>query len=52
MLTTSSSKKDIYLAYENDASGFITKPSNVDEFISAIGTTICEWLPKIRQAGE
>ena len=52
MLTTSSSKKDIDLAYDNHASGFITKPSNVDEFISAIGDTIGEWLPKINTAGE
>ncbi|MDB5279932.1 MAG: response regulator receiver protein [Ferruginibacter sp.] len=51
MLTTSSSKKDIDLAYDHHASGFITKPSNVNDFISAIGTTIGVWLPKINPAG-
>lgn len=47
MLTTSSAKKDVDMSYENQASGFITKSSSVDEFINAIRVVISEWLPKI-----
>lgn len=36
MLTTSSNKKDIHLAYENHGNSFITKPIDMDEFLDAI----------------
>lgn len=36
MLTTSSSQKDINLAYQYHANSYITKPLDMDEFIQAI----------------
>ncbi|WP_158856938.1 response regulator [Lunatibacter salilacus] len=36
MLTTSSNRKDIHLAYENHSNSFITKPIDIDEFLDAI----------------
>jgi CheY-like chemotaxis protein len=36
MLTTSSSQKDINLAYQYHANSYITKPMDMDEFIKAI----------------
>lgn len=36
MLTTSSNRKDIHLAYENHSNSYITKPLDIDEFLKAI----------------
>lgn len=47
MLTTSSSQNDIDLAYENNAVGFITKPSDVNDFIAAVATAVNSWIPTI-----
>ncbi len=48
MLTTSSSQKDIDMAYDNNANGFITKPSDVKEFLSAVVSTVNSWMPKVK----
>lgn len=47
MLTTSSSKNDIDMAYAHQASGFITKPSDVNEFISDVTAAVNYWMPKV-----
>ena len=47
MLTTSSSQNDIDLAYENNASGFITKPSEVNDFIAAVASVVNSWISKV-----
>ncbi len=47
MLTTSSSQNDIDLAYENNASGFITKPSEVNDFIAAVANVVNSWISKV-----
>lgn len=47
MLTTSSSKNDIDMAYAHQASGFITKPSEVNEFISEVTAAVNYWMPKV-----
>ncbi|WP_154857601.1 response regulator [Cyclobacterium xiamenense] len=44
MLTTSSNQKDIDLAYENHANSYITKPIEMDRFISAILKIEQFWL--------
>lgn len=36
MLTTSSNKKDINLAYENHANSYVTKPIDMNDFIKAV----------------
>ena len=36
ILTTSSSEKDVNEAYKNYANGFLTKPIEVDDFLSAM----------------
>lgn len=36
MLTTSSSQKDINLAYENHANSYVKKPLDMEEFLQAI----------------
>src|SRR5688500_15503020 len=43
ILTTSSSEKDINLAYENYANCFITKPVDVNDFMSVITTIENYW---------
>ena len=48
MLTTSSSEKDINFCYLNYASCFITKPNDVDEFISVVGAIENFWLSAVR----
>lgn len=48
MLTTSSSQKDIDMAYDNGASGFITKPSDVNEFLTSVTAVINFWITKIK----
>lgn len=44
ILTTSSSKHDIMKAYENYVNCYITKPVDVSEFISAVGTIENFWI--------
>ncbi|WP_375586166.1 response regulator [Cyclobacterium xiamenense] len=44
MLTTSSSKKDIDLSYENHANCYITKPVEVGGFLKAVTTIEQFWL--------
>lgn len=44
MLTTSSSQKDIDTAYENKANGFISKPSDSNEFLSTINSIVKTWI--------
>lgn len=48
MLTTSSAEKDIKLAQTNHADNFITKPSDVNEFLKIVAQTINYWIPVIR----
>jgi CheY-like chemotaxis protein len=47
MLTTSSSQNDIDMAYANNASGFITKPSDLAEFLNAVAGVVKHWADKI-----
>ena len=44
VLTTSSSQKDIDLAYANHANYFITKPSEMDEFLNAVSAIVNVWF--------
>ncbi len=44
ILTTSSSKRDIDLSYENYANCYITKPVEVGDFLDAISTIEQFWL--------
>jgi len=44
MLTTSSNQRDVELAYANHANCFITKPVEVDEFLTAINSIEAFWL--------
>ena len=48
MLTTSSSPSDINLSYKNHANCYITKPVEVDEFITAIGTIENFWINLVK----
>lgn len=43
ILTTSSSQNDVDISYANHASLFITKPSEMDEFINAISAIVNLW---------
>ncbi len=47
MLTTSSSQNDIDFAYANNAGGFITKPSDVTEFLTAVAAVVNHWIDKL-----
>ena len=44
MLTTSSSKRDIDLAYENNCNSFVEKPLNIKDFLDAIFKIEQFWL--------
>ncbi len=44
ILTTSSSEKDIYEAYNNHANCYITKPVDLDKFIDVIHTIEDFWI--------
>lgn len=44
MLTTSSSEKDVELSYRNHANCYITKPVDMDEFVSVVRTIEEFWL--------
>lgn len=44
MLTTSSSEKDINLSYNNHANCYITKPADVNEFLTAVAAIENFWV--------
>lgn len=44
VLSTSSSQKDINLAYENHANSYITKPLEVEDFLKAVDEIEGFWL--------
>lgn len=44
MLTTSSNKRDINLAYENYSNSYITKPIDMDDFLKTILQIEAFWL--------
>ena len=44
MLTTSSSQKDINLSYNNHANCYITKPVDVNDYLSVVATIENFWL--------
>ena len=44
MLTTSSSRKDVLLAYKNYANCFISKPVEINEFIEAVRKIENFWI--------
>ena len=48
MLTTSSSERDIKLSYNNYANSFITKPVNVNDFLSLITTMENYWISIVK----
>jgi len=48
ILTTSSSEKDINLAYKNYANCFITKPVDVNDFLSVITTIENYWTSIVK----
>ncbi|MGM0505783.1 MAG: response regulator [Bacteroidota bacterium] len=48
MLTTSSSERDIKLSYEHHANCYITKPVDVDEFLSAVCSIEEFWFNLVR----
>ena len=48
MLTTSSSPADINLSYKNYANCYITKPVEVDEFMTAIGKIENFWINLVK----
>lgn len=48
MLTTSSSDRDIELSYQNHANCYITKPVEIDEFLTAIQTIEEFWIQLVR----
>jgi CheY-like chemotaxis protein len=48
MLTTSSSQKDINLSYNNYANCYITKPVDVNEFLSVVTTIENYWISIVK----
>lgn len=48
MLTTSSTEKDIYQSYEAHANCFITKPVEVEDFLSVVSTIEDFWINIVR----
>lgn len=52
MLTTSSSERDIKLSYEHHANCYITKPVDVEEFLSAVGSIEEFWFNLVRLPSE
>jgi len=48
MLTTSSSEKDVVLSYKNHANCYITKPVDVDDFMSAVLDIEEFWVSLVR----
>ena len=48
MLTTSSSERDINLAYKNHANCFISKPVDVSDFLAVIATIENYWISIVK----
>lgn len=48
MLTTSSSQKDIDLSYNNYANCYITKPVEVNDFLSVVATIENFWISIVK----
>ena len=48
MLTTSSSEKDINFSYANYANCFITKPVDVNEFLTVVATIENFWISIVK----
>ena len=48
MLTTSSSQKDINQAYENYVNSYITKPIDVDEFLTVVTAIENYWMSIVK----
>lgn len=48
MLTTSSSDRDIHLSYDNHANCYITKPVEMDAFLTAIHSIEDFWLQLVK----
>ncbi len=52
ILTTSSSEKDIYKAYQNHANCFITKPVEVKNFIKVVTSIENFWISVVQLPGK
>jgi CheY-like chemotaxis protein len=48
VLTTSNSEKDINRSYELHANAYITKPLNLDEFITVVKSIVNFWLEVVK----
>jgi DNA-binding response OmpR family regulator len=48
MLTTSSSEKDINMSYNNYANCYITKPVEVNDFLSVVATIENFWITIVK----
>jgi two-component system, chemotaxis family, response regulator Rcp1 len=48
MLTTSSAEKDILFAYDNHANCYITKPVDLDRFMSVVRTIEDFWISIVK----
>ncbi len=48
MLTTSSSKADINLAYNNQANCYITKPNEVSNFLKVVSVLEAFWIATVK----
>jgi CheY-like chemotaxis protein len=48
MLTTSDAERDVVAAYDLGASGYITKPLDMGEFIAVLGKVCNYWISLVR----
>ena len=48
MLTTSSSKRDIYMSYEKGVNCYITKPVDMDDFLHTISSIENFWISVVQ----
>jgi CheY-like chemotaxis protein len=48
MLTTSSSQRDIDLAYKNYVNSYITKPVEAEEYVSLVAAIEEYWISKVK----
>jgi two-component system, chemotaxis family, response regulator Rcp1 len=48
VLTTSSAERDVLDAYEHRANAYVTKPIDLDEFVSAVASIEQFWLTIVR----